>query len=199
MVDNFQLLADGLFRDMKEDEFYFLQIIVRGKDSNKNKNRLVKYYTVFSAEQLIALKDEVVGICNLANAMAYIHPTKRNAKERAGVMLELVAHMMVSQQWVGMKSAYSTACGKSYVNNDKKFIVDLDGVTVGDERFKEIESFISSLKGRGGEGVSKTMMSVPTKNGCHLITYPFDLGAFGNRFPDIDVHKNNPTLVYFNG
>ena len=46
-VDNFELFANKLFeKPLKEDEFYFLQILVRGKDghhvSGNNKNRLIK-------------------------------------------------------------------------------------------------------------------------------------------------------------
>ena len=40
--------------------------------------------------------------------------------------------------------------------------------------------------------------SVPTLHGCHLITHKFDSKAFKEEFPDIDIHKDNPTLLYFN-
>lgn len=196
-IDNFDLIKDKLFHDMGEEEFYFLQIIVRGKDNNTNSNRLVKYYTIYSAEQLDKYKNEIIGICKLSNARAYIHPTKRNAKNVAGVALELAAHDFVSQNWIGLKSVYSTACGKSFVISDKKFIVDLDDIEIGSKSFCEIESFIAKLRGHGGEGVSKTFMAVPTAHGCHLVTYPFDLGEFGRIYQGIDVHKNNPTLLYY--
>lgn len=38
---------------------------------------------------------------------------------------------------------------------------------------------------------------IPTVNGYHLITKPFNLQKFKEIFPYIDVHKNNPTLLYF--
>ena len=31
-----------------------------------------------------------------------------------------------------------------------------------------------------------------------MITRPFNLQSFGKEFPYIDVHKDNPTLLYFN-
>ncbi|WP_265091158.1 hypothetical protein, partial [Acinetobacter baumannii] len=37
---------------------------------------------------------------------------------------------------------------------------------------------------------------IPTMNGCHLITKPFNLQKFKEKFPEIDVHKNNPTILY---
>lgn len=202
IVDNFELFAQKLFeKPLKEDEFYFLQILVRGKDGNavsgNNKNRLVKYYTISSAEQLLRYKDEIIAICRVDNARAYIHPTKRSAKEVANVAVELAIHTFVSQNWIGFKSMYSTAAGKSFIVSDKKFIVDLDDITPEDEKFKEIQKTIFELRGHGGENSDKVFMTVPTKSGYHLITWPFDLDSFHRKFPDIDVHKNNPTLLYF--
>ena len=53
------------------------------------------------------------------------------------------------------------------------------------------------MRGHGGENSDKVFMTVPTKSGVHLITWPFDLGQFKAKYPNIDVHKNNPTLLYF--
>ena len=51
IINNFNLLADKLFQTPLEDgEFYFVQVLVRGKDGNNvngnNKNRLIRYYCV---------------------------------------------------------------------------------------------------------------------------------------------------------
>ena len=202
IVDNFDLFAEKLFQTpLKEDEFYFLQILVRGKDGHKtggnNKNRLVKYYTIYSPEQLLRYKDEIVAICRVDNARAYVHPTKRNAKEVANVAVELAVHTFVSQNWIGFKSMYSTACGKSFVTSDKKFIIDIDDIGPDDEKFKHIEKLIFEARGHGGENTDKVFMKVPTKSGWHLITYPFDVGHLAKHYPEIDVHKNNPTLLYY--
>ena len=201
-VDNFELFAKKLFETpLNEDEFYFLQILVRGKDghhvSGNNKNRLVKYYTITSPEQLLSLKNEILAICHVDNARAYIHPTKRNAKEVANIAVELAVHTFVSQNWIGFKSMYSTACGQSFVKSDKKFIVDLDDIHEGDAILDEIRQKIYSYRGHGGENSEKVFMTVPTKSGVHLITWPFDIGQFEKDFPGIDIHKNNPTLLYF--
>ena len=38
---------------------------------------------------------------------------------------------------------------------------------------------------------------IPTKNGVHLIVErSFNLQKFKEAFPNIDVHKNNPTVLY---
>ena len=43
---------------------------------------------------------------------------------------------------------------------------------------------------------AKVIINIPTKSGYHLITTPFNLQQFKEEYPDIDVHKNNPTLLY---
>ena len=37
---------------------------------------------------------------------------------------------------------------------------------------------------------------IPTKNGYHLITKRFDVMEFKKQYPDIDIAKKNPTLLY---
>ena len=202
IIDNFDTLGEKLFEaPMAEDEFYFLQVLVRGKDGNKatgnNKNRLVRYYTVTNKEQFFNIKEEVVVLCRVNNARAYIHPTKRSFMEVANLVLELTAKTYISQNWKGLKSIYSTACGQSYVSSDKKFIVDLDDISEGDPKIDVIRKVIYRLRGHGGENSDKVFMLNKTKSGYHLITWPFDLGEFGKTYPNIDVHKNNPTLLYF--
>jgi hypothetical protein len=38
---------------------------------------------------------------------------------------------------------------------------------------------------------------IPTKSGHHLITKRFDVVAFKEEYPDIDIQKKNPTLLYY--
>ena len=42
----------------------------------------------------------------------------------------------------------------------------------------------------------KFLGRIPSKNGYHLITKPFDLQVFSKEFPTVEVHKNNPTNLY---
>ena len=202
LVDNFELLGEYLFDDRRpltEDEFYFLQILVRGKDGNhvsgNNKNRLVKYYVIRSKQQLFELKDEIVGICGVVNGRAYIHPTRRSLKEVANRALEDTAHTFVSQNWIGLRGVYSTAAGQSYVSNDKQFVVDLDDFEYED--VLKVAEFVDTLRGRRDDRGRIAQKAVPTKHGYHLITNAFDVEQFTKQYPGIDIHKNNPTLLYY--
>lgn len=42
----------------------------------------------------------------------------------------------------------------------------------------------------------KVLMELPTKNGIHLITKPFDKREFNKKYPLVDIHKDNPINLY---
>ena len=56
----------------------------------------------------------------------------------------------------------------------------------------ELSQFINYLRPEG----KKIEAVIPTKNGWHLITGRFDVKTFSEKFPDIDIQKKNPTLLY---
>ena len=202
IVDNFNVFKK-IINTLNDDEFYFVQILIRGKDGHtepgincNNKNRLIKFYTIKSAEHLEKVENEIKSICNAVNARAYIHPTKRSFKAVSKECLKATVEMFLSENNMGLKGAYSTACGKSYITSDKKFVIDLDDENASQEKIKEIVDYITNEC----EPLShnKLCYRVDTAHGMHLITTPFNTAKFYQKFPDIDVHKNNPTLLYFN-
>ena len=199
LVNNFNLFKE-IMEFNNEDEFYFVQILIRGKDGHNeqgvngnNKNRLIKYYTIRSVDELSRKEEEIKSICHALNARAYIHPTKRSFSEVADTALRVTTDMYLSgKNVVGLKGAYSTACGKSFISNDKKFVIDIDKE---DENLVDIVNFIEIWCDPKPE--AKFLYKVPTAHGVHIITKPFNTKLFSERYPDIDVHKNNPTLLYF--
>lgn len=210
-VDNFELLARELFKvPLAPGEFYFVQVLVRGKDGNNvngnNKNRLVRFYCVKSAERLRELKPEITTLCDLHNARAYVHPVPRNEKEVAAVMMEEAMHEFVVGNYHVFRRLYSTACGKSYVQDKKLFLIDLDtleGENVIDyaTRCSLVVNILHECRGKTDSLGNRLAMTVPTKSGTHLISMPFDVGQFQEKLkerglPIPDIHKNNPTLLY---
>ena len=202
IVDNFDLFKK-IINPLNDDEFYFVQILIRGKDGHtepgvngNNKNRLIKFYTIKSAEHLARVEDEIKAICNAVNGRAYIHPTKRSFKAVGKECLRVTTEMFLCENNTGLKGAYSTACGKSYITADKKFIVDLDGENASHEKAIEINNYITQECETLNQ--NKYCYRVYTAHGMHLITTPFNTAKFSKQFPNIDIHKNNPTLLYFN-
>jgi hypothetical protein len=73
---------------------------------------------------------------------------------------------------------------------EKRWIVDID--TTDYHAVYELARFISTLKPEG----PKVETVIPTKNGYHLITNRFDVKTFSETYPDIDIQKKNPTLLF---
>jgi hypothetical protein len=46
-------------------------------------------------------------------------------------------------------------------------------------------------------GTSKIEAIIPTRNGHHLITKKFNVLKFKEAYPDLDIQKRNPTLLYY--
>ncbi len=196
IVDNFEK-----FEDIKLDkgEFLFVQIIQRSKDVSTlgANNRTVKFYCIDSIEQLSKFKPEIVQLCESMKVRAYIHYTPRNYESvHVEMISELVSRLKSKQSNRGLKKTFPTACGISYVKEKKTWVVDIDDIDLLDEDdmtyVSEIIYSINKMEPPGG----KIKALVPTKSGCHLITTPFNVSVFSKLYPNIDIHKNNPTILY---
>ena len=73
---------------------------------------------------------------------------------------------------------------------EKRWIIDID--TKDFKTLVSVGEFIDSLRPVG----NKAITTIPTKNGFHLITERFDVKTFNEKYPDIDIQKKNPTLLY---
>lgn len=198
IVNNFELLK-SVMKFNSEDEFYFVQILIRRKDGHtdpgvngNNKNRLIKFYTIRSIDDLSEKQEEIITIADALNARVYIHPTKRSFKEVGNECLKVGLDLFLSNV-DGLKRAYSTACGKSYIGSDKKWVIDIDEKSIGivNEMCEFIEKECEPFDR------IKLQYIVPTLHGFHLITTPFNSQKFSIEYPLIDIHKNNPTLLYY--
>ncbi len=192
-VNNFEFFK-RILNFKSSDEFYFLQIIKRGKDNKTghSKNHMIKFYTVTSLEQFNNLEPEIIALCDLFNARAYIHPTKRSFQQTANEVLRHTTNVYLDNP-IGLKNVYTTVCGKFFITSDKKFIIDLDGEDA--DKCNEIVDFIEHEC--EPYNTVKFQYMVPTVHGVHLITRPFNIAKFKNAYPNIDIHKNNPTLLYY--
>jgi hypothetical protein len=76
--------------------------------------------------------------------------------------------------------------------NEKRWIVDID--TKDGTQLLSIMTAISICRPEDGDKVEAI---IPTKNGFHLITKRFDVQEFKKQYPNIDIQKKNPTLLYY--
>jgi hypothetical protein len=91
-----------------------------------------------------------------------------------------------------IKRLWNTAAG-TVGAIQKRWIIDCDW---SDEfTSSNVQEIIDIVNESMPEG-SNMISTIPTLNGVHLITKPFDLRQLREIYPNIDIHKNNPTILY---
>ena len=198
-VDNFELIKSHIHSSDNEEEFYMLQIMRRTKDQKgyegKRKQSVIKSYFISSPEYLEAKRDEIIGLCEMFNARAYINLNKKSYKQVSLKALEILAGKIAHEDYSGIKALFESACGQTGAcDGQKTWIVDFDSKDLDElERIKGIIDSIEPI------GVNKIVESVPTRSGYHLITRPFNKKVFYEMYNEsISIHDNNPTLVFCN-
>ena len=193
MIDNIELIKP-LLNFTEKGDFYMLYVFKRKKDQpegerdNHQSVRTIKTYCIDSIEHLERRYDEVKQLCEMFKARAYIHVQKQNHKDVSLNMLALLAERIrdgVSNQ----KGLFDSVVGQ-IKTQEKRWIVDID--TTDYHTIIEVTRYITSLKPEG----PKIESVIPTKNGYHLITGKFDVKTFKEQYPEIDIQKKNPTLLF---
>jgi len=194
MINNINLIKP-LLNFTNEGDFYMLYIFKRKKDQlegerdNHQSVRTIKTYCVDSIEYLEKRYDEIIQLCEVFKARAYIHIQKQNHKDVAMNMITEIVTRIQSGQ-IKQQHVFDSVVGQ-LKTNEKRWIVDVDNVDLYE--LKPIMGFIDSLRPEG----EKVEAIISTKNGYHLITKRFDVKEFEKQYPNIDIQKKNPTLLYY--
>ena len=209
MIDNLNLIKE-LLNFENEGDFYMLYVLKRKKDQpegerdNHQSVRTIKTYCIESIDHLEKRYDEVKQLCEIFKARAYIHVQKQNQKEVSlNMMVELAQRIQNGQH--NQKGLFDSVVGQ-LKTSEKRWIIDVDDSKVPSPMmiaFIEYECRpITVVKFDevgipiGHEVGPKVEAVIPTKNGHHLITKRFDVMKFKEKYPNIDIQKKNPTLLY---
>jgi len=193
MINNLEIIKP-LLNFSEQEDFYMLYVFKRKKDQpegerdNHQSVRTIKTYCIESIEHLERRYDEIKELCEIFKARAYIHVQKQNHKDVSLNMLASLAERIrdgVSNQ----KGLFDSVVGQ-IKTQEKRWIVDIDVTDF--HVVTELSQFINYLRPEG----KKIEAVIPTKNGWHLITGRFDVKTFSEKFPDVDIQKKNPTLLY---
>jgi hypothetical protein len=194
MIDNIEIIKPLLNFD-EEGDFYMLYVFKRKKDQpegerdNHQSVRTIKTYCVDSVEYLDKRYDEIKQLCEMFKARAYIHVQKQNHKDVSLNMMVALAERIRNGQ-TKQQHLFDSVVGQ-IKTQEKRWIVDVDTklwITA-----HAIHQYINECRPEG----EKVEAVIPTKNGFHFITKKFDVIEFKNRYPEIDIAKKNPTLLYY--
>lgn len=202
VIDNFDQIKSLMTFEESDNLFMHLQILRRGKDHPDlpAANKLMKSWLVRSAEHLASLKDEVVFLCEHYKARAYISCAPKSIVKLNTLILRKLADNLHAGNIINPWHVFNSACGE-LPGVEKRWVVDVDTKDADElELIKlEIDRIWVNTHPQDWGKVRETAWFVgmiPTLNGCHLITLPFNLQEFSKRFPDVEVKKNGLTALY---
>ena len=193
-IDNFELIKPLLEFEQEEDEYYVIYILKRRKDNPEMEgdSKVIKDYYVTSLKYLESKKEEIIKLCEVFNARAVINLNRKSYKDTAFVMLEKLALALSEEKYQGVRNLYRKSSGNAKIVGQKRWILDIDE-KLPEERIKQFCTFIHRLRPEG----KKEIALLPSKNGWHLITTPFDLKTFNEQEVfNFEVKRDNPTNLY---
>ena len=198
MTNNFEQIRSLL--KLEDDYFYFIQIIQRKKEIPElgSNNRVIRSYMISTLDKFDKCKDEIISMCKHYNARAYIHLNRRKWNRISLECLRHTAELIANGQHDAIKSSLETVIGRHNCEptDSRTWIVDID--TKDSIVLDRIVNVIEALAVR-----PKILSCLTTKNGYHLITEKFDTQTFnkhlslqGDTSLQVDIHKDNPTILY---
>lgn len=194
MINNLEQIKSIL--KFESDYFYFIQIIQRKKEIPElgSNNRVIHSYMISSLEKLEKVEAEIIQMCQMFNARAYIHLNRRKWDRISLECLRHNAELIANGQHDGIKSSLETVIGRHNCEpkGEKTWIVDIDDVETVSQLMMAYIDFGCEPK----TDHEKIIATIPTKNGFHLITKPFNTQTFSEKYPEIDIHKDNPTILF---
>lgn len=197
MVDNYEIIKPLLTFESKDD-FYYLQILQRKKENLElgSNSRVVKNYYISSIQYLEDTYSEIKQLCDIFNARAMLRLNKRSYSKVAFKTMVNVANTMSNGEYKFISKCYDRACGETHNDSNKKWILDFDelfGSTPEDVlRCNKLMIDIYDCQPVG----DKIIEAIPSKNGIHWITSPFNVKEFRDLGHTVEIHKDNPTNLY---
>jgi hypothetical protein len=208
-IDNIHLIKP-LLNFSEEHDFYMLYVLKRKKDQpegekdNHQSVRTIKTYCIENLDYLDKRYTEIKQLCEMFKARAYIHVQKQNHKDISlEMMIELATR--IKSNSVNQKGLFESVVGQ-IKTHEKRWIVDVDEKNISPLMLAYIEyeckpitemNFDDAGIPVGYKVGPKIETIIPTKNGHHLITKKFDVIKFKEKYPNIDIQKKNPTLLYY--
>ena len=190
-MNNYNYIIPFITFKEEDNKFLHLQIIKRKKDTKDAEvsSKTIAQYYVTSIEYLNKIMPDIIKICDVLDARAYINLNVKSFDHLAKELLILLSQRFWQSNFAKIPRLLSHAAGSIKTDNraDQKWIIDIDK-----ENINQIYEIIKFLEVTS----VKIYAQIPTKSGIHIITSPFNSNLFYDSFGCIDIHTNNPTVLY---
>ena len=158
---------------------YIVQILKRAKDLRgrqfgaNTSNRLIKTYEISSLEYFDMKKPHIMDLCESNMARAYILPQVRSTYDCLKEMIKLGVDNLENPTIKFQHILRSCLCSM-HKSRNKIWIIDLDNNEMDGWSVDEVVSLVKDNLVRCGKNPDE-LYTVPTRNGIHILTQPFDL------------------------
>lgn len=208
MTDNFERFRP--FMQLPEEEggdaYYVIELVRRGKDCPDlpAANYHFKNYYINTLKKYDGVQEEIRTLCRTLRLRAYVSVNRKSFRQ---VTMNTIAEMSRRASLDDFRRPYAVfeSCSGKFVDkDDKHWVVDVDdpfihGSCMDGNKLWDLKDTIHICKPLG----DKVELTMPTRNGVHLITKPFDIQQFtelcekGFRWiPRPEIKKNHLTLLY---
>lgn len=218
IIDNFELLAN--LKDFwnfnpngtGNTHGYSVEILRRNKDQKENdvlkgvtkevftKKDIIDIFLIYSVEELMDCKEYIIRTCNFYNARAYISVNPINPVHYLKKMIHIYFDALTtiyeypgSLHFSHQKQHWKYACE----TGQETFLYMIDCDTFDEKQKNLLEKIINV-----GSHENKILFTIPTLNGCHYITKPFNASLLEENIKQNNInaeYKEHPlTLLYFN-
>lgn len=169
---------------------HHVQVIQRSKDGHDKSIRQLAEWFIHSYDNLSFLYDGIKLLCDKYNARAYINLNPKLDEAVMWRLMKILTERLSSKNLGNPFNMMSSAHDQLPGFSSKYWVVDIDDPFVDMERLTN--DINNCQSGRTGNNVIDT---IPTKNGVHMITVPFNLSQL--TLPvGVDVKKDGLTLLY---
>lgn len=184
MIDNRLLVAPFVPEVFDGDTFLYTELLDRRKRSGNNRGRIVRTYYHRDRADFLDQCEQIAQLCEAAQVRAYTRLQPRSFKLVGKAYVKIILEAALSDNWQGMRHAYSKACGTT-PPLEKLWLFDCDTAA-------ERESVLAVLPGEF------LVAELPSRKGCHLIAKPFNLAKLVPWFntTGVQIHRDNPTNLY---
>ena len=198
IVNNFDKITEFFDRLKSKEDFYHVRIIQRKKDGHPKSERTIKNFYIYSKEEFLNKKDYIIDLCNTYKARAYFWINPRNSQKIALECIKSYADLVNQRDCSKGYKIWDKKCGSNPSSDyDHWWIVDIDSKDIN-----YVTKIIDLINQCRAKDLRRVQEIITTANGCHLLTIGFDVHHFKqlliiNHLGDIDIHKDNPTLLYY--
>lgn len=197
VVNNFNLIEKYFDLLKTYEDFFYVQVIQRKKDGHRKSERIIKNFYINNVDSFLEKKQHIIDLCKQHNARAYFWINPRNSRKIALECVKSYADLVAQGDCTKGYKVWDKKCGANPAPGyDRLWIVDVDYK----DRLEKISELIQ--KCRSSKPGYNIIDTIPTSQGYHVITIGFDLHHFKQllkieQLEDVDVHKDNPTLLYY--